>query len=338
MAPPVLIDEWQLAGVDLLWTIKRIVDEDPMPGRFLLTGSVEPATYGPTYPLTGRAARLIMRPMTHQELVGRGHEPSFLARLLDGDIPAQGPDIAPLLELGEIGRSGFPGARTLPDPRLFNDAYTALVAQRAGEEGRDATRLMRTLRALAAVTAQAVPDQRIWDAADVNKATWKHYDDLLTRIHLSVPAPAYASNRLARLTSYPKRFIADTAMALALCDLSATDLRLDPPLAGRYLESWVMQQLRPQMDAVGGALFHLRTGAGEREVDAVLEIGRSVIGIEVKLGHRPTRDDARQLGWLRDELGDRFTHGFVVHTGSAGYALGPRLFALPLALLAGLAA
>ena len=52
LAPPVLLDEWQLAGTDILWTLKRLVDDDPTPGRFILAGSVEPATYGPTYPLT----------------------------------------------------------------------------------------------------------------------------------------------------------------------------------------------------------------------------------------------------------------------------------------------
>lgn len=70
LEPPVLIDEWQLAGTDLLWTLKRIVDTDPTPGRFILTGSVEPATYGPTYPLTGRATNIVMRPMTARELAG----------------------------------------------------------------------------------------------------------------------------------------------------------------------------------------------------------------------------------------------------------------------------
>lgn len=75
---PVLIDEWQRAGTDLLWALMRIVDRDPSPGRFVLAGSVEPATYGPTYPLTGRAVRFVMRPMSGAELDGRGDQPSFL--------------------------------------------------------------------------------------------------------------------------------------------------------------------------------------------------------------------------------------------------------------------
>ena len=313
LVPPVLVDEWQLAGTDLLWTIKRIVDDDLTPGRFLLTGSVEPAASGPTYPLTARAARLVMRPMTLPELEGRGSSPTFLSRVLAGGPPPVGQGLTGELDIAECARPGFPGARDLPDSRLFLDAYAAFVSQRAGAEGRDASRLLRTMRVLATLSAQAAPDQRIWQAADINKATWKQYEDLLTRVHLATPLPAFDSNRLSRLTAYPKRFLADTALALALADLDVGDLRADPTTAGRFLESYVVQQLRPQADHVGGHVMHVRTAAGEREVDAVVETSRGVFGFEVKLTRRPRSADARPLEWLRDQLSERFLQGFVVH-------------------------
>ena len=71
-------------------------------------------------------------------------------------------------------------------------------------------------------------------------------------------------------------------MALALSGLTVDDLRSNPTTAGRYLESFVLQQVRPLVDALGGAAMHLRTGAGEREVDLVIEMGGPVVGIEVK--------------------------------------------------------
>jgi predicted AAA+ superfamily ATPase len=335
LAPPILVDEWQLAGTDLLWTVKRIVDDDSSPGRFLLTGSVEPASYGPTYPLTGRAARVVMRPMTHAELAGRGDRTTFLTDLLAGAPPGIGSGVTTDVDLDLLTRSGFPAARDMPDARLFLDAYASLVSQRAGAEGRDATRLLRAMRVLATLTGQAAPDQRIWSAADINKATWKHYEDLLLRVHLLADTPAFESNRLKRLTAYPKRFLADTAMALALADRDIDDLRADPTGAGRFLESFVMQQLRPQVDAVHGTLMHVRTGSGEREVDAIIEAGRTHVGIEVKLGRRPGRTDAQALEWARDHLGDSFTHGFVVHTGADCYALGDRVTAVPLGVICG---
>ena len=75
-----------------------------------------------------------------------------------------------------------------------------------------------------------------------------------------------------------KRLLAGckSGYSLALAGVDAGRLSGDPALAGRYLESYVMQQLRPQGDAIGGVLTHMRTGAGQHEVDAVVEVGRDV--------------------------------------------------------------
>lgn len=87
LEPPILIDEWQLAGTDFLWILKRIVDTDPTPGRFILTGSVEPASYGPTYPLTGRSMRVTLLPMAASEISGHGSAPTFLSRFSTANSP-----------------------------------------------------------------------------------------------------------------------------------------------------------------------------------------------------------------------------------------------------------
>ena len=267
------------------------------------------------------------------EAAGRGGETTLVQSLVAGNEWVASAGAPSAFDLDWLAQPGFPAARQLPDPTFFLDAYAAVVAQRGGEEGRDASRVLRTLRVLATLTGQAVPDQRVWEAADINKVTWKHYDDLLSRAHLSVPTPAFSSNRLARLTAYPKRFLADTAMALALSDLAVSDLRANHSVAGRYLESFVMQQLRPQVDLVRGALLHLRTSAGEREVDAVVETAAGLVGIEVKLGTHPGPADARTLEWLRDQQGERFLLGLVVHSGRDSYPLGERLWAVPIAAL-----
>jgi predicted AAA+ superfamily ATPase len=332
---PVLIDEWQLAGPDLLWVLKGLVDADPRPGRFLLTGSVEPATYGPTYPLTGRAATVSLRPFTVAEHEGVGDRPTFVERFVAGESMAPTAGRTGTLPMGEMLRSGFPGARRMEDQRLFLEGYASLLAQRAGDEGRDATRMLRSLRILATLEGQAVPDQRIWEAADINKLTWKNYEDLLARTHISVPLPAYESNRLARLTTYPKRFLADVALALNLAQVDRAQLTGDPSLAGRYFESFVLQQLRPQVDAVRGTISHIRLGSGSREVDAVAEVGQKLLAFEAKSSTKATAADAKQLAWLRDQQGDRFGGGFVAYAGGDLFALGDRLWALPVSALTG---
>ncbi|MGH3904937.1 MAG: hypothetical protein ACRDTE_12210 [Pseudonocardiaceae bacterium] len=72
-------------------------------------------------------------------------------------------------------------------------------------------------------------------------------------------------------------------------------------------------------------------------MDLVIELadGR-VIGIEIKAAAAPTRIDGKHLTWLRDNLGDRFLTGLVLHTGPHSYPLDERLHAMPICALWGL--
>lgn len=56
---PVLLDEWQEVPA-VLGAVKRAVDDDSRPGRFLLTGSVRADLETVTWPGTGRLVRLRM--------------------------------------------------------------------------------------------------------------------------------------------------------------------------------------------------------------------------------------------------------------------------------------
>ena len=57
LAEPILLDEWQEVP-ELLGAVKRAVDAEARPGRFLLTGSVRAELENQTWPGTGRLVRL----------------------------------------------------------------------------------------------------------------------------------------------------------------------------------------------------------------------------------------------------------------------------------------
>lgn len=63
--------------------------------------------------------------------------------------------------------------------------------------------------------------------------------------------------------------------------------------------------------------------------------GGRVVGFEVKASSAPGRDDAAHLRWLRDQLGDRFVAGVVLHTGPRSYRLDDRIVAAPICVLRG---
>ncbi|MYA38312.1 MAG: AAA family ATPase [Acidimicrobiia bacterium] len=69
---PLAVDEVQLGGDRLIRAVKQLVDVDPTPGRFLLTGSTNFLTV-PTISesLAGRARILRLWPLSQAELAGR---------------------------------------------------------------------------------------------------------------------------------------------------------------------------------------------------------------------------------------------------------------------------
>jgi len=326
---PVLIDEWQLAGVDLLWALKTMVDEDPRPGSFLLVGSVEPESYGPTFPLTGRGTRLTLRPMSRRELTGKGNDEPWLARLTDGELTRARRDHPPM-GAEEVATTGFPAAARSSHGGDWLRAYAATVAERSIDERRDPVRVERLMRVLAESEAQAVPDEHLWRTADINRQTLTSYRDMLTRAHLRADLPAWASNRLKRLTMYPKLMHVDAALALAVARIGEQELAHDPALLGRYLESFVAAQLRPECDRLGAHMHHLRTMGGEREIDLLIEVDGKLIAIEVKAGVNPKPSDARHLIWLGAQLGDRLAASVVLHRGQASFELVDGVWALPI--------
>ena len=75
-----------------------------------------------------------------------------------------------------------------------------------------------------------------------------------------------------------------------------------------------------------------RTSAG-MEVDIVVESGRGLVPIEVKLSSTPKPAMAQGIKALRGDLGEDFggraAEGYVIHTGDIRLPLGPGVTALP---------
>lgn len=60
---------------------------------------------------------------------------------------------------------------------------------------------------------------------------------------------------------------------------------------------------------------------------------RSFVAVEVKAAAAPGREAAKHLIWLRDQLGEHFRAGVVLHTGPHVYRLDDRIAAAPIACL-----
>lgn len=355
--PPILIDEWQ--RLPETWDlVRRAVDDDRSPGRFLLTGSATPSN-PPTHTGAGRIISVRMRPMS---LAERGLDvPTVsLAELLHGDKrPIEGKTGVRAEQYAhEILASGLPGLRDLPERvvRAQLDGYIERVIDHDFEEFgrpvRNQAALRRWMRAYASALSSTASYEKIRDAATAGedekpaKTTVLRYRDILEGLWVIDPIPAWwpARNELARLSLSPKHQLADPALAARLRGATIDTLLAgtsagplaprDATLFGALFESQVALDVRTYAQAAEARVSHFRTRNGDHEIDLIVEgAERRVLAVEVKLSRNVTDDDVRHLLWLRDRIGDDLLDAVIVTTGPEAYRRRDGIAVVPAALL-----
>ncbi len=355
--PPILIDEWQ--RFPAVWDfVRRAVDEERAPGRFLLTGSATPLD-APTHSGAGRIVTVRMRPLTLAER-GVGRPTVSVRDLLSGERPAiSGTTDVTLADYAEeIVSSGFPGLRDLGDRarRAQLDGYLSRIVEHdfveMGRRVRNPAALRRWMTAYAAATSTTASYETIRDAATSGygekpaKTTTTPYNDILQRLWIVEPVPAWlpTPNRIQRLGSPPKHQLADPALAARLLGIGVDGLlagrnvepaiRREGTLLGAFFESLATLSVRTYAQAAEASVHHLRTRGGEREVDLIVEgVNLRVLGIEVKLAGAIVDADVRHLRWLSERIGAALLDALVITTGREAYRRPDGIAVVPLALL-----
>lgn len=336
---PVVIDEVQRAP-DLVLAIKRSVDLDQRPGRFLLTGSANlltARTIADT--LTGRVEYLRLWPFSQAEL--HKTAPRFIASLFArkppriSDAPSGRHAYAETLVAG-----GFPEAlrRSGARRRRFFDAYLDSVFDRdlsSIARVHDIANIRRLLEALAATTGSPLKVEGIARDLDVAANTIRAHIDLLETLFLVHRLPAWHSNLLSRLAKAPKLHIVDSGLLAYLLGASAERVVTDGTIAGRLVETFAVMEIVRQaaVDEDPPRLYHVRDREGH-EVDLLLERrDGTIVAVEVKASSTLSSSDFRGLRLLRDRLGDRFVFGVVLCASERTLPFGDRLAAVPLSAL-----
>jgi uncharacterized protein len=354
---PVLIDEWQREP--MVWDIvRRSVDLDSSPGRFLLTGSATPTT-APTHSGAGRIVRLRMRPMSLAERDLARPTVSLSSMLSGNEVSIDGScDVTLPDYVGEIARSGFPGIRDLPPRgrRAQLDGYLATIVEHDfPEQGHLVRRpavLKAWLRAYAGATATTSAYNVILDAATSGdhdkpaKTTTVGYRDVLSQLWLLDPVTAWSpsASSFARATAASKHHLADPALAARLLGADEATLldgsRSGSPLPrrgsllGGLFESLITLSVRVYAQAAESSVHHFRAKGGEHEIDVIVERadGR-VVALEVKLAADVSDRDVAHLTWLRDRIGDDLLDAAVITTGRHAYRRRDGIAVIPAALL-----
>jgi uncharacterized protein len=332
---PVLIDEVQLAP-DLIYAIKQAVDEDPTPGRFLLTGSANVLTAPRiSESLAGRVRMIELWPLSQSEIHASSHN------LVDGLFAGEPPQVsgAPVgrdafVEI--VARGGYPAVRTLGE-RQRGEWYRDYVQGIVQRDLRDIASVQKLvempvlLRLLAATSAKLLDYRKLARDLRISDKTVSAYVELLRTVFLVHVLPAWRPGLRSRELQTPKLYLTDTGLLAQQLGAGERRIAEDDQLTGPLLETFCgMEILKHQGWAAQHATVrHYRVNGDE--IDIVIEAqSGDLAAVEVKASASIRESDWRVMGKLRDERSQLFKAGVVLYTGRQTIPLGDRIWAVPI--------
>lgn len=346
---PILLDEWQ--ELPTVWNlVRRAVDDQASPGRFILTGSATPRDDTRMHSGAGRIARLRMRPMSLSETGHSSGEVSVRA-LLNGEVPDASPStlsVDALLERMVVG--GWPATGEWNERQasrwmqnyLTNVAEVDLPALGPRRRPDNIARLLAALgRAVGTPLNRRDLEREVGgDNGPIASETLTHYLSALERLMLVEPLPAWKPHMRSRVQSRVSsvHHFVDPAVGLAALRVSASGLGDDLRAAGLHFESLVLRDLRVYSQDLGATLSSWRDTRSGREVDVILELpDGGWAAIEIKLGEAATDAAADSLTAFARSV-DTSVHRapsalIVINAGRFAYRRPDGVVVVPIGLL-----
>ena len=301
-----VIDEIQNVP-GLLSYLQPLIDQNPRPGRWILTGSHNLALLQSVQQsLAGRTAVHELLPLTRAEIARFGDRPrDLLESILAGGYPA-------------------PFDRSIETTEWYR-AYVRTYLERDVRAVRAITDLSdyrRFVQMCAGRTGQLLNFSALANDIGISQQTAKAWFSLLEATYIAFALPAFRANIRKRLTKAPKLHFFDTGLACYLLGIRTREQLRTHPSIGAIFETWVVSEIRKQRTNQGyePGLFHYRESNGV-EADLVVEEPGQLTLIECKsaatLSARHaarTNLVARHLEGSKDRIDT-----FIAYGGEASY-------------------
>ena len=281
-----VIDEVQRAP-DLTSYLQEVVDDDPAPGRFVLTGSQHfGLTQAVSQSLAGRVGVLYLLPPGLDELARfGGPSPTLLEALWTGAYP-------------RIHH------RCIPPDVWLRDYFTTYVERdvRSLRNVTDLEAFSAFVRMAAGRTASEVSLSAVASDAGVRHNTIRAWLSVLEASFLVFRVSAYRANVRKRQIKAPKLHFLDSGLVCHLLGIRSAEELRHHPLRGRVFESWVASEIFKAVTHLGDEprLRHYRSAG--TEVDLVADRGRKLILAEAKSASTVTPRFFSAVGRLGGEL------------------------------------
>jgi len=337
----IVLDEVQRAP-DLFLAIKKSVDEDRRPGRFLLTGSANlMAVPIAADSLAGRMEVLHLLPLAQSEI--HGSRRNWLDTVFAGTSPVSSHQCVGDDLLQTVVAGGYPEALTRHTERRRSAwfyQYVEAIIQRDVREITEIVKpeaLQKLLRAFAHSSGQLTNYSEMGGAIALDHKTVSRYLSVLEAMYLLRRVPPYFSNRLKRILKTPKVQFLDAGILSSLIGTNAERMKEDRTRFGPVLESFVYSELlkHAMVSEERYSIMHYRD-RDKTEVDLVVERPNGeIVAVEVKAAATVRDADLRGLKRLHTGVGSQFRMGIVLYDGTDTVPVGDRLYAAPISSLWG---
>lgn len=300
-----ILDEIQRAP-ELTSYLQGMVDADPKPGRFVLTGSHQFELMSQvSQSLAGRTAVLRLLPFTLAEV-----------RRLRGGMAS--PDLAQTLLTGFYPRIHDQSL----DPSQALADYFATYVQRDLRQlaaVQDLQRFERFVRLCAGRTGQLLNLSSLGNDAGVTHSTARAWIDLLQSSYIVHLLPPWFANTGKRLVKASKLYFHDVGLACWLLGLRSAAQVARDPLWGSLFENFViMEAMKDRLNAGATAEMYFYRDSEGNEVDLLIPVGTQMHAIEIKAGATINPDYFKGLKTFAAHQPAVFASGCVVFGGADG--------------------
>ena len=300
----VILDEVQRCP-QLFSYLQGVVDERPVMGQFVLTGSQQFGLQSAiSQSLAGRVGLLQLLPFSMAELAQAGRLPEDLdTLLLTGGYP-------PLYD------------RDL-SPDLWFPSYVATYVERDVRQMlavRDLDRFQRFVRLCAARSGQLLNLSSLASDAGISHVTAREWLTVLEASYLVFRLPPYHSNFGKRLVKTPKLYFLDVALAAWLLGIRDRDAISIHAQRGALFETLVVSEfVKMRFHAAQPIdLYFWRDNVG-LEVDLLFEIGNALQAIECKSGSTFASDWLASLNRWQSLTSSTSRAPWIVYSGTDSY-------------------
>jgi uncharacterized protein len=268
-----VLDEIQRVPELLSW-IQVDVDRTAQRGRWILTGSHQPALSGAiAQSLAGRTAMLRLLPFSLGELAESNCALSLDHLLMAGGFP-------------RLHMANIPAAR-------FHSDYIATYIERDVRQIaalRELDAFQRYIGLLAGRIGSTINWSSLGADAGVSEITAKAWAGVLEASFVVAPLRPWFANIGKRLKKNPKIYWCDSGLASHLLGITDPTHLARHPTRGGLFENLIISETNKSLAHWGSsARMHVFSSA-RHEVDLLVEVGGRTLAIEIKAGQTIAND------------------------------------------------